>query len=557
MSGQSLSFAGATSRFPVIPTKIPSQAPTSEANLKAWAEVLDEYRDALEKACSQGSAESVEKHSQRGQLLGARMGGGGHARARARAVSLILDEQSPFLELGAFAGHDNPDSTPSASLVTGIGLVNRVPVMIIAHIPTINGGAWNELTVRKQNRATEIATENKLPIIALVQSQFRVFHIGGQIFRDLARRTQDGCPSCAIVFGSSTAGGAYHPALSDYTIFVEGQAQVFLGGPPLVKMATGEVAEAEALGGAEMHATVTGLADQLAVDEFDAIEKARDWVLVIARQAAGSLSGRPQQLAAPPAYDPEQLLQIVDPDIRKPMDMMEVILRIVDRSAVEVFKPNFGKGMITAWANIHGHLAGIIANQQPVINPDEADKSTHFIHLCNQSRIPIIFLHNVTGFMVGTRTERAGLIKKGARFVSAVSTSTVPHVGVICGASYGAGNYAMCGRSYRPRFLFTWPTGRCSVMGPAQLSGVMENITRASAARSGRRVDETGLAAEVGRFRDGVERDSRAYATSGNLLDDGIVDPRDTRDVLGMCLEVVKSGEPVKGSAGSSILARI
>ncbi len=294
----------------------------------------------------------------------------------------------------------------------------------------------------------------------------------------------------------------------------------------------------------------------LTTTRFDAIRQAREWMLTTEAARQIGLYSRPQALPRPPKYDPEEMFGIINPDIRQPMDMMEIILRIVDDSRLQIFKPTFGKMMITAWTHIHGHLTGIIANQQPIINPSESDKSTQFIHLCNQSRIPIVFLHNVTGFMVGLQTERAGLIKKGARFVSAVSTSTVPHISVICGASYGAGNYAMCGRSFKPHFLFSWPIGRVSAMGAEQLSGVMESITRESARRAGRKISEEKMQVDTEKLRAGVEEDSMAYKLSSHLHDDGIIDPRDTRDVLGMCLEVVKN-EPISGSPGSHQLARL
>ncbi|KAI5235440.1 beta subunit of 3-methylcrotonyl-CoA carboxylase [Aureobasidium subglaciale] len=553
-----------SNKFPIIASAVNRKDPQFVSNTKKWQPVLSRFEDALLTSASQGHDAGQARHLKRGQLLACNAD---QYLARDR-VSLLLDPESPFLELCAVAGFDDEDSSPSASIVSGIGLVKYgcigALVLIFAHIPTLSGAAWNERTVQKQNRVTRIATENKLPIIALVQSagvflpqQFKVFHAGGQIFRDLAMRTKEGCQSCAVVFGSSTAGGAYHPALSDYTIMVKDQAQVFLGGPPLVKMATGEVTDAETLGGAEMHASVTGLADQLATDEFDAIQKARRWALTLTNTSRVSLvSSLPESLPEPPLHDSEDILGIVNPDIRMPMDMMEILLRVVDGSRLELYKPNFGKALITAWAHIHGHLVGCIANKTPVIQMDESDKSTAFIHLCNQNNIPIIFFHNVTGFMVGTRTEKAGLIKRGARLVSAVSTSSVPHISIICGASYGAGNYAMCGRAYRPRFLFSWPMSRCSVMGAAQLSGVMETVQRASAKSTGKILDEGKLQAEVASFRDAVERDSEAYRTSSHLHDDGIIDPRDTRDVLGMCLEVVKQ-VPVEGSSSSRVLARI
>ncbi|KAE8373929.1 carboxyl transferase domain-containing protein [Aspergillus bertholletiae] len=515
------------------------------ANKKAWASVLEKFENALEQVAAEGSEKSLARHQHRGQVL---------PRDR---IALLLDQDSPFLELGSFAGFNNQDSTPCANLIAGIGCVNGRPSLVMSHIPTQSGGAWNEMTVLKTNRMMEIAFENDLILISLVQSagvflpqQFRVFHKGGQLFRDLAVRTQHGKPSCAIVFGSSTAGGAYHPALSDYTIFVENQAQAFLGGPPLVKMATGEVIGAEELGGAQVHGVTTGLADQIASDEFDAIRKAREWV--------GSLEVPPAptsfRLIEPiaPRYNIEDVLSIVNPDIRKPFDMREVLLRIVDDSRLSEFKPRYGKNMITAWAHIFGFPIGIVANQLSVINPTEAAKGAQFIRMCNQQNTPIIFFHNVTGFMVGAKAEHAGIIKLGAQLVSAVSCSTVPHISIILGASYGAGNYAMCGRAYRPRFIFTWPTGRCSVMGPDQLSGVMETIQKASAEAKGQNLSSDKLKKQVEEFRERAQNDAECYSTSSMLIDDGIIDPRDTRDVLGMCLEVVTM-QGVKGTKMSPV----
>ncbi|OAG43905.1 hypothetical protein AYO21_01757 [Fonsecaea monophora] len=537
-----------TTLFPVIRSKLDLSAAQYQQNAENWKPVLERFETILEKVSREGDDENLRRHNDRGQLL---------SRDR---IALLLDPESPFLELGSFAGVGVETSNHCANLIAGIGSVNGSLCLIMSHIPTQSGGAWNEITVVKQSRIMEIGLENDLPLISLVQSagvflpqQFRVFHKGGELFRDLSLRSQRGRPSCAIVFGSSTAGGAYHPALSDYTIFVEDQAQVFLGGPPLVKMATGETVDAEDLGGARVHGTVTGLADQIASDEFDAIQKAREWV--------GTLDRRPRSLSLaqnpvlPPRYSADDIFSIVNPDIRKPFDMSEVLLRIVDDSRLSNFKPTYGKNIITAWASITGHTAGIIANQTPIINPDEASKAAQFIRLCNQQNIPIIFLHNVTGFMVGTKAEHAGIIKKGAQLVSAVSCSTVPHISVILGASYGAGNYAMCGRAYRPRFIFTWPTGRCSVMGPDQLSGVMETVQVSSAKRKGK-VDMAKIRKEVDRFRNDVQRDSECYTTSGVMLDDGVIDPRDTRDVLGMCLDVVKL-EEVRGSKSFASLARM
>ncbi|KAH7016764.1 propionyl-CoA carboxylase beta chain [Ilyonectria destructans] len=518
---------------------------------KSWNEVLDKFNDALESVSSEGEAASQQRHQSRGQLL---------ARDR---LALLLDHDSPFLEIAQFAGF-GLDSTPCASLIAGIGKVSGKACMILCHIPSIKGGAWNEYTILKHNRATEIATENDLPIIGLAQAagaylpqQFRVFHRAGQMFRDLARRSQKGIPACSVVFGSSTAGGAYLPGMSDYTIFVRNQAQVFLGGPPLVKMAIGEEIDAETLGGADMHATITGLADQIAMDEFDAIRKAREWMWSLQPPTPSMML---PHTPLPPRYPAEDLLSLVNPDIRKPFDMGEVVLRLVDDSRVAVFKPNYGKNLLTCSAEIHGYPVGIIGNQTPVIHPDEACKGAQFIRMCNQKNIPIVYLHNVTGFMVGSRSEKDGIIKKGAQFVSAVACSKVPQISIILGSSYGAGNYAMCGRAYQPRFLFTWPSGRCSVMGPDQLAGVMDIVQTGSAARKekeGIKVSKKAPASVgANKTRDMVERESQAYYTSAHLLDDGIIDPRDTRDILGICLDVVNIPK-VEGADSHQGLARL
>ncbi|KAF2035281.1 ClpP/crotonase [Setomelanomma holmii] len=534
--------------YPVVQSSIKIGGQQNEENVAKWRPVLDKYTAALTEASSEGKNTALDRHTSRGQLL---------ARDR---ISLLLDPDSPFLEIAAFTGHKLPDSTPCGSMIGGIGLIHNRPCLVLSHIPTQSGGAWNEYTVMKVDRLTEIAAENDLPVVSLVQSagvflpyQFKVFHKGGRLFRELSIRTSKGQASCAVVFGSCTAGGAYHPALSDYSIFVKDQAQVFLGGPPLVKMATGEVIGAEELGGAKVHAQVTGLADQMAEDEFDAVRKARDWV---ASLKLHSIDFRSPISALPPRYNIEDVLSFVDPDIRKAFNMREVLIRIVDDSRLLDFKPKYGRNLITTWASIHGHRVGIIANQTPVINADEAVKGAAFIKMCNQQNTPIIFLQNVTGFMVGPKAEHSAIIKCGAQMVSAVSTSTVPHISLIMGASYGAGNYAMCGRSFKPRFLFTWPIGRCSVMGPDQLAGVMRQVQKGSAESQGRDVNETELDASTQKFRDEVERDSESYATSAVLHDDGIIDPRDSRDVLGFCLEVVRV-PGVDGSPAHRSLARI
>ncbi|KAL1966031.1 hypothetical protein VTN77DRAFT_4971 [Rasamsonia byssochlamydoides] len=483
--------------FPVEQSNLDLRGPAFVANRENWIPVLERFEKSLKDVSAEGTDSSLSRHQERGQLL---------PRDR---ISLLLDQDSPFLELGCFAGFGNPDSTPCANLIAGIGSVSGRPCLLMSHIPTQSGGAWNEMTVIKVNRIMEIGFENDLPLISLVQSA-----------------------------------GVFLPQ--------QFRAQVFLGGPPLVKMATGETIGAEELGGARIHGTITGLADQIATDEFDAIQKAREWVATLDRKT-------PLVEIAPPLaprYPIDDILAIVNPDIRKPFDMREVLLRIVDDSRLMIFKPKYGTNMLTAWAHILGFRVGIVANQTPVINPNEAGKTAQFIRICNQQNTPIVFFHNVTGFMVGPKAEHAGIIKMGAQLVSAVSCSTVPHISIILGASYGAGNYAMCGRAYRPRFLFTWPTGRCSVMGPDQLSGVMETVQRASAKAKGKTLSPEKLQAQVQKFREQVTKDAECYSTSSMMIDDGIIDPRDTRDVLGICLEVVTLGE-VQGTKTQRLLARI
>ncbi|KAI9331757.1 carboxyl transferase [Obelidium mucronatum] len=468
-------------------------------------------------------------------------------------VEMLLDPGSPFLELLPLAGYNMDGMTLGGSIVAGIGVVNGIECMISANVPTYAGGASNEISVQKALRLNTIAVENRLPTIMLTQSaganlgqQSRVFHAGGAMFRNLAIKSKLNIPTCNVVFGSSTAGGAYSPGMSDYVIMVKDQAQVFLGGPPLVKMATGEIVDAESLGGAVMHSRKSGLADQLAVGEVEAIRMAREWVLSLGWDKLGKL---PASVLAgtidEPLYSTETLLGVVQANIRIPFESREVIARLVDGSRFLDFKPQYGPNIITGWAHIHGFHIGIIANDS-VFFPEESNKAAQFIQLCNSRNTPILFLSNITGFMVGRTYEESGIIKAGARFINAVSNSCVPHITVVIGASYGAGNYAMCGRAYAPRFLFSWPNSKCSVMGPDQLTGVMEIVMREAAANAKRRVNEDNLAQRLSLFREAVNQEQDVYYTSARILDDGIIDPRQTRDVLGICLEVCYGNE-VKG----------
>lgn len=516
-------------------------------NATQWQTLLSELDTKLAYSRGQGQQVYCDRHIRRGMML---------SRDR---IDLLLDEGSQFVELLPFAGLGLKDEPPCANLIAGIGRVAGQLVMVVSHIPTVNGGAWSEYMVKKQIRVMEIATENHLPVVALVQSagvflpnQFKIFHPGGQIFRDLVNHALAGNGSCSIVFGSGTAGGAYQPGLSGHSIFVERQAQVFLGGPPLVKMATGETITAEDLGGAAMHSKISGVSDELATTEFEAIRKAREWV--------SSLNLTPSGLASPsylpPRLSEEDFFGLVSTNIKTPFDMLQVVARLVDDSRVSIFKPAYGANLLCASAAIQGHAVGVIANTNGVLYNAESDKAVQCIMSCNQRNVPIVFLHNVTGFMVGSKTEQSGLIKAGSRHVGAIVASRVPHISIVCGASYGAGNYAMCGRSYKPRFLFSWPNSRCSVMGAQQLSGVLSTIARSSAKSRGKQVDEAQVELREAEFRQRVEDDSNVYRTSAELLDDGVIDPRDTREVLGLCLQVVTK-EGVRGHEGMRGVSRM
>lgn len=481
-------------------------------------------------------------------------------KARDR-LELLLDEDSPFLELMAFAGWDQEDTATGASLVSGIGLVCGVECLVSSNVATIKGGSLNESTLAKSGRLADIADENHLPSISLIQSagadlrqQAKVFHRGGRGFRDLARRSKAGLTTIAVVFGNSTAGGAYMPGMSDYSIMVSKQAKVFLAGPPLVKMATGEVVDDETLGGAEMHSRVSGVSDFLAEDEFAAIAKARTIVSTlhyndIKRHHLPSLHRSSKwslRLIDSPLYPMEHLLGIVGSDLKRSFDIRQVISRLVDGSRFAEFKPLYGETLICGFSQIHGFPIGIIGNNG-VLFSEAAQKGSQFIHLCNQRHTPLLFLQNITGFMVGSSYERGGIIKYGAQMINAVSNSLVPAITIVIGASYGAGNYAMCGRAYQPRFLFSWPNSKCSVMGPDQLAGVMEIVARQSALRSGREIDLDVLQAQQNLLKQTVEAEGSVYYTSSRCIDDGIIDPRDTRSVVGFCLSIVH-GVPVIGA---------
>jgi acetyl-CoA carboxylase carboxyltransferase component len=492
------------------------------------------------KAIAGGGPKYVERHRARGKLL---------ARER---IELLVDADTPFLELSPLAAWGS--SYPvGASMVTGIGVIEGTECVITANDPTVRGGASNPWTLKKALRANEIAFANRLPVVNLVESggadlpsQKEIFIPGGALFRDLTRLSAAGIPTVAVVFGNSTAGGAYVPGMSDHVIMVKERSKVFLGGPPLVKMATGEESDDESLGGADMHARVSGLADYFALDEPDALRLARR---VVARLRWTKRGPAPAASYDPPLLDEDGLLDIVPEDLRTPFDPREVIARIADGSEFDEFKPLYGPSLATGWAQVHGYPVGVLANAQGVLFSAESQKAAQFIQLANQRDIPLLFLHNTTGYMVGREYEQGGIIKHGAMMVNAVANSRVPHISVLMGASYGAGHYGMCGRAFEPRFLFAWPSAKSAVMGPAQLAGVLSIVARQSAEARGQAYDEEADAALRAMVEQQIESESLPMFLSGRLYDDGVIDPRDTRTVLGLCLSAVHSA-PVEGARG-------
>ena len=506
-----------------------------------------------------------------GLLDEAEAGGGPEAMSRMRArgkmpvrerIALVLDPDSPFLEISALAGYGS-DYTLGGGMIVGIGVIAGTECVIMANDPSVLGGALTVYSAKKWMRALEIARDNRIPYVSFVESagaDLRVegggggrmntghFAESGRFFYDLIELSRRRIPTVCVVFGSSTAGGAYQPGLSDYTIVVKDQSKIFLAGPPLVKMATGEESDDETLGGARLHAEVSGLGDYFAEDERDAIRQCREVVSHLNwRKAGPGPTGRPDE----PAYDPEELLGLVSRDLRAPVDVRDVIARVVDGSRFEEFKSRYGSTMVCGWAAIHGYPVGILGNNG-VIQPPAAEKAGQFIQLCNQIDVPLIFVQNITGYMVGREAEAEGIIKKGSQMLNAVTNSTVPHLTVIIGASYGAGTYGMSGRAFGNRFTFLWPTAKIAVMGPKQIAGVMSQVRRARAARQGESFDEDEDQRIVEMVEAAQEKGSLALAATGAVSDDGIIDPRDTRTVLGLCLSVVRS-RPIEGATGYGV----
>jgi acyl-CoA carboxylase subunit beta len=529
--------------MPVLASRVDPRSTQFDQNRSEMHARLAELDAALEQARSGGGEKYTTRHHARGKLL---------ARER---IELLVDRDAPFLELMAVAAYGS-DFPVGAATVTGIGVVGSVPCMIVASDPTVRGGAVNPYTLKKTQRAGEIALANRLPMVNLVESggadlptQAEIFIPGGRVFRDLTRFSAARIPTVAVVFGTATAGGAYVPGMSDYTIFVQDRAKVFLGGPPLVKMATGEEVDDETLGGAQMHATQSGLADFVAADEASAIRLARDIVARVGPSAARP-GPAPDRAAPAPRHDPEELLGVVSSDLRVPFDPREVLARLLDGSEFDEFKPRYGTALATGWGGVHGYRIGVLANVRGVLFSEEAQKATQFIQLANAANTPLLFLQNTTGYMVGARYEQGGIIKHGALMINAVANSRVPHLTITMGASYGAGNYGMCGRAYEPRFLFTWPNAKSAVMGPQQLAGVMSMVARQSALSRGQEYDEEADASVRAVVEHQIERQSAALAMSGRVYDDGVIDPRDTRTILGLCLWLVSRQEPSHVEAG-------
>jgi 3-methylcrotonyl-CoA carboxylase beta subunit len=517
----------------VLTTAVDPASPTGAANDAAQRALVAELRERIATAALGGPAASREKHVARGKLL---------PRDR---VDRLLDEGSPFLEIAPLAAHElYDDDTPGAGVVAGIGVVSGRLVIVVANDPTVKGGTYYPMTVKKHLRAQEIALENRLPCVYLVDSggaflpmQDEVFpdrdHFG-RIFYNQSRLSAAGIPQLAAVMGSSTAGGAYVPAMSDETVIVRNQGTIFLGGPPLVKAAIGEVVTAEELGGGELHARTSGVVDHLAEDDEHALEILRGIVATLPPDPAPAWEVLE---TIDPVVDPDGLYAAVPVDVQQPYDPREVIARLVDGSAFQEFKAEYGTTLVTGFARIHGHPVGIVANQGVLLS-ESSLKGAHFIELCDQRGIPLLFLQNISGFMVGRDAEAGGIAKDGAKMVTAVATTRVPKLTVIVGGSFGAGNYSMCGRAYSPRFLWTWPASRISVMGGPQAASVLATVKREQLEGRGEEWsadDETAFRAPI---RESFERAGSPYYATARLWDDGIIDPLDTRRVLGMALEV-------------------
>ena len=546
---------------PPLATSVDPADEVFRANRADMLEQLAEIEGLLDEAAAGGGERAVRRLRGRGKLP---------IRER---IANLLDPASPFMEISALAAYGS-DYALGGGMVVGVGVVAGTECVIMGNDPTVLAGALTPYSSKKWMRALEIARDNRLPYVSFVESaggdlrggsggsgeggaeggqtrrRLSVDHFAesGRFFYELIELSKLGIPTVCVVFGSSTAGGAYQPGLSDYNIVVKDQSKVFLGGPPLVKMATGEESDDETLGGARLHAETSGLGDYLADDEMDAIRLCRE---VVSHLNVRKPGGGPSLDPEPPAHDPEELLGLVARDLRRPLDMREVIARVADGSRFEEYKARYGSTLVCGWASIYGYPVGVLGNNG-VLYPDSAQKGATFIQLCNQIDVPLVFLQNITGFMVGKDFEADGVIKKGSQMLNAVANSTVPHLTVIVGASYGAGTYGMSGRAFGNRFTWLWPTAKIAIMGPKQIAGVMSEVRRGQAARRGEDFDEAADAEIVARVEQAHERGSLALRATGAISDDGIIDPRDTRLVLGMCLSVA-ANRAVAGAEGYGV----
>lgn len=524
----------------IIESTVSPGSDAFEANRAGMLALLERVRGYEQRSIAT-SSRSRERFEKRGQLL---------PRER---LALLLDPGTPFLEIGSLAGLglDHPDldrSVPGGGVIGGIGWVSGVRVMVNASDSGIDAGALQPMGIPKQLRMQELALENKLPYVQLVESaganlmtyKVEEFVTGGSLFRNIARISAAGLPVVTVTHGSSTAGGAYQTGLSDYIIMVRGRSRAFLAGPPLLKAATGEIATEEELGGALMHTAISGLGDYLAEDDRDAIRLARE-VLAHIDWNRG-LPAEPKRRFKPPRYDAQELLGVMPIDHKRPVDMKQVIARIADDSEFLEFGENYGSATVVGRIKIEGMPLGLVTNNGP-IDPAGATKATHFIQACCQSKTPILYLNNTTGFMVGKAYEEAGIIKHGSKMIQAVTNATVPQITIYCGASFGAGNYGMCGRGFHPRFCFSWPNAKTAVMGGEQAAQTMVNVTEAAMKRKGAEVDRDKLAELERRIIDRFDSQMSVFTTSAHLLDDGVIDPRDTREVLAQVLSICRDAE--------------
>jgi len=538
----------------VLQSQLDTRSEQFQQNKEEMTVKLEQMDELYAEAARGGGAEALERLAKRNKMP---------IRER---IAWALDPDSPFLEISPLAAWRSHVAIGSG-FVVGVGVIEGVECVILGHDPSVRAGAFNHFNSKKLMRGLEIARENRLPYVQFVESAgadltggggggggggapvdplLRVeghFAESGRLFYEITELSKMRIPTISIVFGASTAGGAYQPGMSDYNIFVKNQAMVSLGGPPLVKMATGEDAEPEPLGGADMHTSTSGLGDYLAENEMDGIR--------LLREVMGHLNWRklgpgPSKPADPPIHDPQELLGIVGEDLKKPFDIREVIARVVDGSRFEEFKPRYGPTLVTGWGSIHGYPVGILGNNGALMS-ESSEKASQFIQLCNQVDVPLLFLHNITGYVVGTDFEQGGITKNGSKMINAVTNSTVPHITVIVGASYGAGNYGMSGRAFGTKFTFIWPTAKIAVMGPEQMAGVMTIVQRGAAERRGAEFDEEANAQREAAVMANAEEQSKGLFATSRVSDDGMIDPRDTRDVVGFALSAV-ANDAVKGT---------